>query len=110
MVRSWAPAAVRKALGKEGMHTLADLEPKHTCATAEAVLSELQAMGFAKQDTGMDFAAGQPEYVARIDCMMSRTSRWTRTGCAPNIPPPPATRPARPCADRWRWRLADWRT
>lgn len=67
MVRSWAPGAVRKALGKEGMHTLADLEPKHTWATAETVLSELQAMGFAKQDTGMDFAAGQPEYVARID-------------------------------------------
>lgn len=66
-VRSWEPGAVRKALGKEGYATLADLEPHGEDPAAQAVVAQLAQMGFTKQDTGVDFAAGQPEYVARIE-------------------------------------------
>lgn len=64
-VRTWGAAAVRKNLGKEGYAQLADLEAKSSSPQAQALNTALELMGFTKEDVGMDFAAGQPEYVAR---------------------------------------------
>lgn len=65
-VRTWGAAAVRKNLGKEGFTQLNDLETKSTSSTALALNDALADLGFTKEDVGLDFAAGQPEYVARV--------------------------------------------
>ena len=65
-VRTWGAAAVRKNLGKEGFAQLSDLEVQSESATALALNDALLDLGFTKEDVGLDFAAGQPEYVARV--------------------------------------------
>lgn len=65
-VRTWAAAAVRKNLGKEGFIQLADLELKSSSEQALALNDALLDLGFTKEDVGLDFGAGQPEYVARV--------------------------------------------
>lgn len=65
-VRTWAAAAVRKNLGKEGFAALSDLQVAAESADALALNQALLELGFSKEDVGLDFAAGQPEYVARV--------------------------------------------
>ncbi len=65
-VRTWAASAVRKNLGKEGFAQLADLEVHSQSANALALNDALKSLGFTKEDVGLDFAAGQPEFVARV--------------------------------------------
>ncbi|WP_404287505.1 lipid II:glycine glycyltransferase FemX [Glutamicibacter arilaitensis] len=65
-VRTWGAAAVRKSFGKEEFASLDDLETASVNDDARKLNEALDRMGFTKQDVGMDFAAGQPEYVARV--------------------------------------------
>ena len=65
-VTQWDAAAVRKALGTEGHSTLEDLEPATRHALGQTVMDGLHASGFRALSAGLDFHAGQPEYVARI--------------------------------------------
>lgn len=65
-VRTWGAAAVRKNLGKEGFAQLSDLDVQSQSDSALALNDALGALGFTKEDVGLDFAAGQPEYVARV--------------------------------------------
>ncbi|PRA04484.1 FemAB family protein [Arthrobacter sp. MYb229] len=65
-MRTWGAAAVRKAFGKEELASLADLETVSVSEEAHKLNEALGDLGFTKQDVGMDFAAGQPEYVARV--------------------------------------------
>ncbi|WP_313810681.1 peptidoglycan bridge formation glycyltransferase FemA/FemB family protein [Glutamicibacter sp.] len=65
-VRTWGAAAVRKNLGKEGFEKLSDLEVLNESSPALALNDALTQLGFTKEDVGLDFAAGQPEYVARV--------------------------------------------
>ncbi|PRA12218.1 FemAB family protein [Arthrobacter sp. MYb211] len=65
-MRTWGAAAVRKAFGKEELASLADLETVSVNEEAHKLNEALGDLGFTKQDVGMDFAAGQPEYVARV--------------------------------------------
>ncbi|PRA00293.1 FemAB family protein [Arthrobacter sp. MYb224] len=65
-MRTWGAAAVRKAFGKEELASLADLETVSVNEEAHKLNEALGDLGFTKQDVGLDFAAGQPEYVARV--------------------------------------------
>lgn len=62
----WSAVDVRKAMGAGQLNELSQLEPAHTLEEGEALARDLQALGFARLDAGLDFAAGQPEYVARV--------------------------------------------
>ena len=66
-VRTYAAAEVRKNLGAEGFEQLSDMQPREESAEALALNAELKRLGFTKQDSGLDFNAGQPEYVARVN-------------------------------------------
>ncbi|GAB3619983.1 peptidoglycan bridge formation peptidyltransferase VanK-Sc [Glutamicibacter endophyticus] len=66
MRKTWAAGVVRKSLGKEGLRSLEDLEPAQRSEQGEQLVQTLRDLGYAKQETGMDFAVGQPEYVARV--------------------------------------------
>ncbi|GAA2955789.1 peptidoglycan bridge formation peptidyltransferase VanK-Sc [Glutamicibacter bergerei] len=65
-VRTWGAATVRKAFGKDELASLAELETVSVNEDARKLNEALSDLGFTKQDVGMDFAAGQPEYVARV--------------------------------------------
>lgn len=65
-VRTWGAATVRKAFGKDELASLAELETVSVNENARKLNEALSDLGFTKQDVGMDFAAGQPEYVARV--------------------------------------------
>jgi lipid II:glycine glycyltransferase (peptidoglycan interpeptide bridge formation enzyme) len=63
---TWKAVDVRKAMGSGQLEDLSQLEHTKNSAAADAVTAALQSLGFNHLDSGMDFAAGQPEYVARV--------------------------------------------
>lgn len=62
----WTGAAVRKALSAGGHALVTELEPADEDGRAALVAAQLRTTGWRKQDVGEDFAAGQPEFQARI--------------------------------------------
>ena len=65
-ITEWDAAAVRKALGSDEHSSLDDLEPKTRHALGQSVADGLREAGFRPLSAGLDFHAGQPEYLARI--------------------------------------------
>lgn len=66
ITRSWAAAAVRKALSSGGHSLMTELDPLHTDDRATALADQLRELGWTKQEVSEDFTAGQPEFAARI--------------------------------------------
>lgn len=65
-VTEWGAAPVRKALGSDELSTLEELPPVTTHPAGEQLVEELRAAGLRPLSAGMDFHAGQPEYVGRV--------------------------------------------
>ncbi|MGO1318691.1 MAG: lipid II:glycine glycyltransferase FemX [Galactobacter sp.] len=63
---TWKAVDVRKAMGSGQLEDLSQLAHTVNDSEAAAVTAALQSQGFSHLDSGMDFAAGQPEYVARV--------------------------------------------
>jgi lipid II:glycine glycyltransferase (peptidoglycan interpeptide bridge formation enzyme) len=63
---TWKAVDVRKAMGSGRLEDLSQLEHTGNSAVSDQVVAALQSLGFSHLDSGMDFAAGQPEYVARV--------------------------------------------
>ncbi|GAA3684885.1 peptidoglycan bridge formation glycyltransferase FemY [Arthrobacter ginkgonis] len=64
--RAWSAASVRKALSAGDAGLVTTLDPKSTDPVAESVATRLAALGWTKPEVSEDFAAGQPEFQARI--------------------------------------------
>lgn len=62
----WSALEVRKAMGTGQLEDLSQLEADQAPGAAASVVAALQKAGYNHLDSGMDFAAGQPEYVARV--------------------------------------------
>lgn len=63
---TWSANDARKALSGGEHQLMPELEVARHDAKAEALATELAAAGWDKQEVSEDFAAGQPEFVARI--------------------------------------------
>lgn len=66
MRNTWPAIDARKALSGGEHQLIPELEASRHGAKAEALAAELSAAGWTKQEVSEDFAAGQPEFVARI--------------------------------------------
>lgn len=64
--RSWPAGAIRKALSAGNHALMTELDPLDTNPQADALAQALRSAGWSKQEAGEDFAAGQPEFQARI--------------------------------------------
>lgn len=64
--RRWAAADVRKGLSGDDAALMKDLEPLETSDTATAMGETLRKAGWQEPSAGEDFAAGQPQFQARI--------------------------------------------
>ncbi|MFB0833547.1 lipid II:glycine glycyltransferase FemX [Arthrobacter halodurans] len=73
--RRWSGAAVRKALSAGGHSLITELEPLAADDRAALVAAQLRTSGWRKQDVGEDFAAGQPEFQARIPLVAADGTR-----------------------------------
>jgi len=62
----WSAVDVRKAMGAGELNSLDQLKPVQRFPEGDKLANELTALGFSRLDAGLDFAAGQPEYVARV--------------------------------------------
>ncbi len=62
----WSAVDVRKAMGAGELKQLSELTPAASLPAGDALAADLAALGFKHLDAGLDFAAGQPEYVARV--------------------------------------------
>ncbi|MEE1621037.1 lipid II:glycine glycyltransferase FemX [Zafaria sp. Z1313] len=78
--RGWKGAAVRKALSGGGHAVMGELDPAMEDPQAPLVAAQLRAAGWRKQDAGVDFAAGQPEFQARIPLVAADGSRLDLDG------------------------------
>jgi len=86
--RAWSAASVRKALSAGDAGLVTTLEPKSTDPVAESVAARLEALGWTKPEVSEDFAAGQPEFQARMPLVDAAgqpldtdtvTARWDRS-------------------------------
>lgn len=66
MRNTWAANDVRRALSGGTNSLMPELPVSRHGEAAEALAAELAAAGWTKQEVSEDFAAGQPEFVARI--------------------------------------------
>ena len=66
MRNTWNGSDARKALSTGEHQLMPELTVAKHGAKAEALAAELSAAGWTKQEVSEDFAAGQPEFVARI--------------------------------------------
>lgn len=66
MRNTWPAADARKALSSGEHKLMPELEVASHDARAEDLAAELASAGWTKQEVNEDFAAGQPEFVARI--------------------------------------------
>ncbi|WP_258142403.1 aminoacyltransferase [Arthrobacter sp. MYb227] len=66
MRNTWSANDARKALSGGEHQLIPELAVAQHGTQAEALAAELAAAGWTKQEVSEDFAAGQPEFVARI--------------------------------------------
>lgn len=71
----WSAIDVRKAMGAGELKELWELEPARRFPEGEQLDAALAQAGFSRLDAGLDFAAGQPEYVARVPLVTPEGAR-----------------------------------